>query len=279
MSEETQNKFTPEEEQLLDIMSKILRKDNERKYIENTVAKKIASSNFSAPAQHGFFASSAVKIFATAGFAIVALLVIYFIYNLSTDKSTLNEPEPYKLNTTFDRLHKERQLPNKIDEQKSAQTQTNETNSTKSQRSKNALPGLPLASKNKSINSTKKNVQEYSFTQVYKFSENANIKNFRRDLMNELKKLNIKFFDKSNINEVVYLVSEKTDGVNDESQAVDFYIIATVHRNFPGNLNLSLRYSFADNTATIGTANSINKLFYNNIQARITNLINWRYKP
>lgn len=279
MSEETQNKFTPEEEQLLDTMSKILRKDNERKYIENTVAKKVATTNFPSPAHHGLFASSAVKIFTTAAFAIVALLVVYFIYNPNTDQNTINEPEIYKLNTTFDRLHRERQPQNKINEQNLAQTQINKTNSTKSRRNRNALPGLPLASKNKSKLSTKRNVQEYSFTKVYKFSENANIKRFRRDLMKELKKLNIKFFDKSNRNEVVYLVSEKTGGVNDESQAVDFYIIATVHRNFPGNLNLSLRYSFADNTATIGTANSINKLFYNNIQARITNLINWRYKP
>ena len=279
MSEETQNKFTPEEEQLLDTMSEILRKDNERKYIENTVAKKVATTNFSAPAHHSFFASSAVKIFTTAAISIVALLLVYFFYNLGTDESTLNEPEIYKLNTTFDRLHKERQSPNKINEQKLAQTQINKTNSTNSRRNRNALPGLPLASKNKSKLSTKRNVQEYSFTKVYKFSENANIKRFRRDLMKELKKLNIKFFNKSNRNEVIYLVSEKTGGVNDESQAVDFYIIATVHRNFPGNLNLSLRYSFADNTATIGTANSINKLFYNNLQARITNLINWRYKP
>ena len=143
---------------------------------------------------------------------------------------------------------------------------------------KGAVPGLPLASTEK-YSTTAKKIQEYSFTKVYKFSKEANLTKFRRDLKRELDKLGVKFTDRSGGTDIINLISEKSIGVNDESRPVEFYIVAKVNKRFPGNLNMSLRYYFVDNTAAPGTARSINRMFYNNVEARVSGLINWRYKP
>jgi hypothetical protein len=105
------------------------------------------------------------------------------------------------------------------------------------------------------------------------------MRRFRKDLKRELNKLGLKFTDKSNRDDIIYLISEKARAVSDDSRLVEYYIIAKVDKQYPGYLTMSLRYYEIEGESIPGYVKSVNTIFYKNIQARVGNLINWRYKP
>jgi hypothetical protein len=275
MSNDTQNKLTPEEEKMIKGINEVFRKDRERQIIEKAVKEKIAASNFSA--QAGFIHTAAGRIITIGGLAAAAILAFFFI--------NYHSPQPESTQNDVSFLSADSEVITQWNKSDSSTSTKKEKPKVKTKRKrrvrrdKEAVPGLPMASNNNSMAKAEQNIQEFSFSESYKFDKKANIHRFGRDLKKELEKLGMKFRNRANRNDVLYLVSEKKAGVSEENHPVKFYIVAKVNKRFPGNLNMSLRYYPLDSEPVPGKSKTINTIFYNNLKARVSGLINWKYKP
>ncbi|GEM_PF-3264175 len=275
MSNETQNKFTPDEEQMISRLSDILKKDRERAIIEKTVKEKIAASGLYV--RKPFLNTTGGRIITVAGLAAAAVLAFFFFNFKPQDSLTPNDNTSHiSADTEFITQWDKTDTPQEVKKEK---PKVKKRRRRRVKRETGAVPGMPIASNNNSMPAIEKQIQEFSFTANYKFNKKANIRRFRKDLKNALEKLGVKFNNRSNREEVVHLVSIKSESVDEQNRPVKFYIVANVNKRFPGNLNMSLRYYPLDSGTTAGGTKSINTIFYTNLKARVSALIDWKYKP
>ena len=275
MSNETQNNFTPEEEKMMKQLSEVFKKNHEQEIIENAVKKKITASGFSA--KPGFINSATGRIFAIGGLAAAAIIAFFFInYKIFQPDSTQNNGSLLSADTEVITQWNKTDLPGI---EKKEPPKVKKAKRKRIRHNRDAVPGLPMASKSNSVAEPEQQIQEFSFMESYQFNKKANVRQFGKDLKKELQKLGLSFANRANRDDVLYLVSEKKTGVNEENRPVKFYIVAKVNKRFPGNLNMSLRYYPLDIETMPGKSRTINTIFYNNLKARVSGLINWKYKP
>jgi hypothetical protein len=273
MNIDTQNKFSSEEEEFINRISDVLRRHEERKIIEKTVSDKIASTQFVAP--KGFLSTSAGKVLVYGSLAAAAAVILFFVLIRTPDSNVAKDDLTFiPVEELAPPAFEQNEIINEdINAEKKIQRGTGGTG-----RKREALPGLPLSSREQKM-MMKKAAQEFSFTKTYEFDAGNSMRRFRKDLKRELNKLGLKFTDKSNRDDIIYLISEKARAVSDDSRLVEYYIIAKVDKQYPGYLTMSLRYYEIEGESIPGYVKSVNTIFYKNIQARVGNLINWRYKP
>jgi len=272
MSTDTQNnKFTPDEEQFMEQIASTLRKHRESEAIQKAVSSKVAGTNFTAPT--AFMQTAAGKIMVIGSLAIIATLTVMLI---TTERPQGMQDNKYTQLAAVDTASED----NSLTVAEDSVIEETKKPARKKQKETGAVPGLPIASSGpgapKTVNT---HLNELSFLQVYQFNTNANVRTFKKDLKAQLDKMNLKFSDKSNKDEVINFVSQKTKGVDEEQRPVIYYIIAKVEKRFPGNLKMSLRYYPDESGDFDGGDKTINTIFYNNLKARVSGLINWKYKP
>jgi len=273
------NNFTHDEEQFIEQLASTLRRAREAESIRNSVSSKIASTDFSSPT--GFMQTAAGKIMVIGSLVIISTLMVMLVTTKQNNNLTHKQPIVNAVPETSETVLKNtEQTTGSITESKIEKEVTTVKKNTNKEKDGGAVVGLPIAS-SESVSSKVVNthLNELSFLEVYTFDEKAELREFKKDLKAQLDRMDIQFSDKSNKDEVINFVSQKTKGVDEQQRPVIFYITAKVDKRFPGNLKMSLRYYPNESGDFDGGDITINSIFYNNLKSRVSGLINWKYKP
>jgi hypothetical protein len=275
MSLDTQNNLTNEEVQLIETIAGKLRKAREHEYASNLVRKKIASTNFQ---QIGRTPLPKLRkaIYIGGALLITTFIVFFIVNNLSqNDKNiqTYQQVKPEDVNTnsiTFGR----KDSFNIADKDNKSTIEQNDRNSeTSLKQGPTAVVGLATNAKS-AISSG----EALSFFEEFKFDRNADIKKFKNDLKITLERTDFSFIEKKSKDEVISFETDNIKGITNTKIPVDFFISAKVDKRFPGSLKISLRYIHENGRTSYLKGESIETIFYERLRARVTGLIDWKYK-
>jgi len=276
------NKLTQDEELLIQRLTYSLRQHSENQKIRSMVEAKMAATKFSMPGKTPLPKATMISILSILAVSVVIITsVVYFSHfqqdNIETydDEQKLTQVEQHD-DPTFrkDSFDFQAQLDNQPDIKKRLQRRSKDADD------KTAVPGLPPAS-SKRTDAIAHNTdsQVFSFYDSFSFDANADLKKLKADLIKELKHINYSVLDKSNKSELIYLTTAKKSAVNSSSEPVDYYIVIQVEKRFSGNLKVFLRYNNNSNENTANQSETVDNIFYQQLKARISNLIQWKYKP